>query len=73
MRFHIDWPSLIAESKFIVFTLFYFVSVGKFSSTSSQGAYVWRGEITGGFLRYRFGEHIHGGAYFRNFTAFKIP
>ena len=28
-----------------------------------------RGDLTEGFLRYRFGGLIHGGAYFRNFTA----
>ena len=26
--------------------------------------------LTEGFLRYRFGGLIHGGAYFRNFTVF---
>ena len=33
------------------------------------GAYIWRGDLTEGFLRYRFGGLIHGGAYFRIFTA----
>ena len=28
-----------------------------------------RGDLTEGFLRDRFGELIHGGAYFRNFTV----
>ena len=28
-----------------------------------------RGDLTEGFLRYRFGGLIHGRAYFRNFTA----
>ena len=28
-----------------------------------------RGDLTEGFLRYRFGGLIHAGAYFRNFTA----
>ena len=43
---------------------------GSFPSTSSRGGYIWRGDLTEGFLRYRFGEGggalIHGGAYFRN-------
>ena len=39
-------------------------------------AYIWRGDLTEGFLRYRVGGGgvyweglIHGGAYFRNFTV----
>ena len=75
MRFKIDWASLIVGSKFIVFALFYFVFEGNFPSTSPRGAYIWRGDLTEGFLRYEFGGLIfggviHGGAYFRNFTVF---
>ena len=38
-----------------------------------RGAYIWRGDLTEGFLPYEFGGLyleglIHGGAYFRNFT-----
>ena len=37
-------------------------------------AYIWRDDLTEGFLRDRFGGLnleglIHGGAYFRNFTV----
>ena len=65
---------LIGGSKFTVFALFYFVFEGNFPSTSPRGAYIWRGNLTEGFLRYEFGGlHleglIHGGAYFRNFTV----
>ena len=41
-----------------------------------MGAYIRRGDLTEGFLRYDFGGLIfgggliHGGAYFRNFTVF---
>ena len=70
MRFKIDWASLIVGSKFTVFALFYFVFEGNFSSTSSRGAYIWRGDLTEGFLRYRLGGLIFGGAYFRNFTVY---
>ena len=76
MRFKIDWASLIVGSKFTVFALFYFVFEGNFPSTSPRGAYIWRGDVTVGFLRYRFGglifggAHRHGGAYFRNFTVY---
>ena len=63
MHFKIDWASLIVRSKFTVFVLFYFVFKGNFPSTSSRGAYIWRGDLTEGFLRYWFGGHIFGGAY----------
>ena len=63
MRFKIDWASLIVGSKFTVFALFYFVFEGNFPSTSSWGAYIWRGDLTEGFLHYEFGGLIFGGAY----------
>ena len=69
MRFKIDWASLILGSKFTVFALFYFVFEGNFPSTSTRRAYIWRGDLTEGFLRYEFEGLIHGGAYFRNFTV----
>ena len=39
------------------------------------GAYIWRGDLTEGFLRYEFGGLyleglIYGQVYFRNFTVF---
>ena len=74
LRFKIDWASFIVGRKFTVFALFYFVFEGNFPSTSPRGAYIWRGDLTEGFLRYEFGGLyleglIHGGAYFRNFTV----
>ena len=75
MRFKIDWASRIVGSKFIVFALLYFVFEGNFPSTSLRGAYSWRGDLTEGFMRYRFGGGlyleglIHGWVYFRNFTV----
>ena len=36
--------------------------VGKRTSTSPRGAYIWRGDLTEGFLRYEFGGLIFGGA-----------
>ena len=62
MRFKIDWASLIVGRKFTVFDLFYFVSEGKFSSTSSRGAYIWMVDLTDGFLRYRLRGLIFGRA-----------
>ena len=69
MRFKIDWASLIVGSKFTVFALFYFVFESNFPSTSPRLAYIWRDNLTEGFLRYRFVGLIFGGAYFRNFTV----
>ena len=65
MRFQIDWASLIVGSMLTVFALLYFVFEGNFPSTSSRGAFIWRGDLTEGFLRCRFGERIFGGAYTR--------
>ena len=76
VRFKIDLASLVVGSKFTVFALFYFVFEGNFPSTSPRGAYIWRGDLTEGFLCSRFEGLIlilegliHGGAYFRNFTV----
>ena len=69
LRFKIDWASHIVGSKFTVFTLFYFVFEGNFPSISPRGASIWRGDFTEGFLRYRFGGLIHGGAYVRKTTV----
>ena len=69
MRFKIDWASHIVGSKFTVFALLYFVFERNFPSTSPRGASIWRGDLTEGFLRYRFGGLIFGGAYFWNFTV----
>ena len=63
MRFEIDWASLIVGRKFTFFALFYFAFEGTFPSTSPGGAYIWRGDLTEGFLRYKFGGLIFGGTY----------
>ena len=34
-------------------------------SKSHRAAYIWRGDLTEGFLRYEFGGLIFGGAYTR--------
>ena len=60
MRFKIDWASHIVGSKFTVIALFYFVFEENFPSTSPRGAYIWRGDLTEGFLRYWF---VGGGLY----------
>ena len=63
LRFKIDQASLVVGSKFTIFALFYFVFEGNFASTSPQGAYIWRGDLTEDFLHYPFGGLIFGGAY----------
>ena len=68
MRFKIDWAGRIVGSKFTGFALFYFVFEGNFPSRSPREAYIWRGDLTEGFLRYRIGGLIlegliFGGAY----------
>ena len=63
MRFKIDWANLIVRSKFSILALFYFVFEGNFPSASPRGAYMWRGGLTEGFLRYEFGGLIFVGAY----------
>ena len=63
LRFKISWANFIVGGKFTVFALFCFVFEGKIPSTSPRGAYIWRDDLTEGFLRYRFGGLIFGGAY----------
>ena len=64
MRFKINWASLIVGSKCTVLALFYFVFEGNFPSTSPRRVYIWRGDLTEGFLRYRFGgAYIWRGLY----------
>ena len=48
---------------FTIFALFYFVFEGKFQVQAPRGAYIRRGDLTEGFLRYDFGGLIFGGAY----------
>ena len=62
-RFKVDRANLIVGRKFTVFALFYFAFEGNFPGTSPRGAYIWWGDLTEGFLRYRFWGLIFGGAY----------
>ena len=63
LHFKIDCATLIVGRKFAIFALFYFVFEGNFPSTIPWGAYIWRGDLTEGFLHYRFVGLIFGGAY----------
>ena len=69
MRFKIDGASLIVGRKFTVFALLYSVFEGNFQVQAPRGAYIRRGDLTEGFLRYRFRGLIFREAYFRNFTV----
>ena len=80
LHFKIDWANLIFGKKFTVFPCLtlYYRTISKYKPAEvgggGWGAYIWRGDLTEGFLRYEFGglyleELIHGGAYFRNFTV----
>ena len=56
----------------LLFFLVLLCTAGQFTSTSPRGAYIWRGDLTEGFLGYKFGGLICEGAYFWNFTVFII-
>ena len=74
LRFKIDRASLIVGRNSTVFALFYFVkltTISTYKTPGGGGAYIWRGDLTEGFLRYEFGGLIHGGAYFRSFAVFQ--
>ena len=62
---------LVMGRKFTIFALLYFEFEGKFQVQATRGAFIRRGDLTEGFLRYDFEGLIFGGAYFRNFTVFK--
>ena len=57
--FKIDWASLINGSCFC-FTL-YLRAISEYKPP--EGAYIWRGDLTEGVLRYEFGGLTFGGAY----------
>ena len=72
MRFKIDWASLIVGKKFTVSALFYFVFEGNFPGTSPRGN-IWRGDLTEGSLRYRFGGLYLEGLISEFYGIFWLP
>ena len=77
LRLKIDWASLLLGRKFTVFLCFtlYLTEISKYKPLEGGGgggAYIWRSDLTEGFLRYEDGGLIFGGAYFRNFTVFTM-
>ena len=59
LRVKIDWASVIVDVNllFLLYFSLYFQE-GNFPSTTPRGAYLWRGDLTEGFLHYRFGGLI---------------
>ena len=72
LRFKLDWASLIVGSKLTIFALFYFAFEGNSPSTSPRGAYIWRGNLMEGFLRYRFGGLIFWRGLYMEGLIFRI-
>ena len=77
MRFKTDWASLIVGSKFIVFSLFYFVFESNFPSTSPPGgggrAYIWRGDLTEVFFALPvWGAYIRRGLFSEFYGMLKM-
>ena len=56
--FKIDWASLIVGSKFTVLLCFTLSLRAIFQVQAPGGDYIWRCDLTEGFLRYRFGGLI---------------
>ena len=79
LRFKIDWASRIVGNKFTVFAL---CLRAIFQVQAPWGAYIWRGDLTEGFLHYRIEELIliililegliHGGLIFGILRYFSI-
>ena len=77
LRYKIDWVSLQWEGNlpFLLCLTLYSRANSKYKPPPpGGGAYIRKGDLTKGFLRYDFGGFylkgvIHGGAYFRNFTV----
>ena len=67
LRFQIDWPSLIVESKFTVFALFHFVFEDNFQvqapGEGGGGLYVEGGSNGGFFALQVWGAYIWRGLF----------
>ena len=55
MRFKINWASFIFGINIPILLCFTLYLRAIFQVQALGGAYIWRGDLTGGFLRYRFG------------------
>ena len=63
MHFKIDWVSLIVGLGNLPFLLCFTLYLRANSKYKPQVAYIWRGNLTEGFLHYEFGGLIFGGTY----------
>ena len=72
LRFKIGLATNLEGRLPFFFVLLYLRAISKYKP---RGAYIWRGDLTEGFLRYEIGGltfegAYHGGAHFRNFRVF---
>ena len=72
MHLKIDWASLIPGKKFTVFLCFtwYWRGISKYKPPG--GAYIWRGDLTEGFLRWECGGLIFGRGLYMEGLIFGI-
>ena len=68
-QFFGKYKNLYVTVPFLLCFILYLRALSKYKP---PGAYIRRGDLTEGFLRYEFEGLIHGGAYFRNFTVIII-
>ena len=61
--FKIDWASFISGINLLFLLCFTLYLRAILQVQDPQGAYISRGDLTEGFLCYRFGGLIFGGAY----------
>ena len=63
MRYKIPLASLQWKGNLPFLLCFILYSRANSKYKPPRGAYIWKGDLTEGFLRYRFGGLIFGGAY----------
>ena len=63
LRFKIDWASFYSWKEIYRFCFVLLCILRTISKHRPPGAYIWRGDLTEGFLRYEFWGLIFGGAY----------
>ena len=62
-KLKIDCASILLGRKFTVFLCFTLYLTDIFEYKPPRGAYIWRGDLTEGFLHYEFEGLIFGGPY----------
>ena len=56
---------MVGNLPFLLCITLYLRAIPKYKPLGGGGAYIWRDDLTEGFLRYEFGGLIFGGAYTR--------